>query len=79
MAVKIEHLGIIVQFAYDEESAIGVWQVTPITPEIGPCSHALILYSDGDVALAHIQKGKPTQFEYFDDGNIQSIRVVQIQ
>lgn len=67
MAVRIEHLGIVIQFAYDEESAMGVWQIEPIVKETGPCHHAVILYSDGDMALAHTQEGKGTQFEYFDD------------
>lgn len=67
MAVRIEHLGIVVQFAYDEESAIGVWTIEPIVKETGPCHHAVILYSDGDMALAHSKEGHITQFEYFDD------------
>lgn len=75
MAVRIEHLGITVQFAYDEESAIGVWQIEPIKPESGPCCHAVILYSDGDMALAHTQKDKGTQFEYFDD---EPVRVTDV-
>lgn len=75
MSVRIEHLGITVQFAYDEESAIGAWQIEPIVKETGPCHHAAILYSDGDMALAHIQKGKATQFEYFDD---EPVRVTDV-
>lgn len=76
MAIKIEYLGIIVQFAYNEESAIGAWTIEPIVKETGPCQHAVILYTDGDMALAHSQKGRATQFEYFDD---EPVRVTSVQ
>lgn len=77
MAIKIPHLGIVIQFAYDEESAMGVWQIEPIKPETGPCHHAVILYSDGDMALAHTQKGHATQFEYFEDDTRGEIIKIQ--
>jgi hypothetical protein len=62
IAVTIPSLGIFVQYTYDEESGVGVWQVTTIDRQKGLYQHHLMLYSDGDMSLAHVQE-RGTTFE----------------
>lgn len=69
MAIHIPGLKIIVGYTYDEESGIGVWQVTSDRPQEGPCQHILILYSDGDAALAHTQSDGTTVEQIKDPDN----------